>query len=196
MRINHQFLNQAFFFPYWKIDTLVLGTFNPECGEIVDYFYGRSRNRFWRAIEIITGNENYYFQNNFGQKERVMSNYRFGCTDIIKYVEIEKYYRDRICGNGYSDSALFTMIHVDITYQFDEIKNYLIANNVKKVINTWGARNNPNVFVQHIDDLENFCLENGISFVRICPSPSPRARNNMNVILNFYRVHLFNLEEI
>ena len=32
-KINHQFLNSKFFFPNWKIQTLVLGTFNPSCGE-------------------------------------------------------------------------------------------------------------------------------------------------------------------
>lgn len=97
MVINHQFLNQEFFLPNWKIETLVLGTFNPECGEITDYFYGRNRNRFWRVIESITNNENYYFLNNLNRKKTVMEKYRFGCTDIIKSMKINENYRNKIC---------------------------------------------------------------------------------------------------
>ena len=83
MIINHQFLNQKFFFPHWKIETLVLGTFNPECAEITDYFYGRSRNRFWKAIENLTDNEHNFFLNNFNRKKSFMEKYKFGCTDLI-----------------------------------------------------------------------------------------------------------------
>jgi hypothetical protein len=46
---NHQFLNSKFFFPNWKIQTLVLGTFNPSCGDETDYFYGRCQNTFYRS---------------------------------------------------------------------------------------------------------------------------------------------------
>jgi hypothetical protein len=195
MVINHQFLNQEFFLPNWKIETLVLGSFNPECGEITDYFYGRNRNRFWRVIESITNNENYFFLNNLNRKKIVMTKYRFGCTDIIKSIKINENYRNKICGNGYSDSALFTLREVKSTYQFEEIKQYLLTNNVKKVINTWGYRNKPNIFANQIDDLENFCNENKILFIRNCPSPSPRARQNINILLDFYRIHIFNVIE-
>jgi hypothetical protein len=193
MIINHQFLNNEFFLPNWKIETLVLGTFNPKCGEITDYFYGRSRNRFWRGMENITGNENYYFQNNFERKKQFMEKHKFGCTDIIKSVVINQNYMHRICGNGYSDSSLFTLREVTATYHFSEIKEYLITKGVKKVINTWGSRSNPNIFLHQINDLENFCQQHGIDFIRNCPSPSPRARNNFDTLLNFYRRHIFNI---
>lgn len=39
--IDHQFLKEEFFFPDWKVDTLVLRTFNLNCGEKTHYFYGR-----------------------------------------------------------------------------------------------------------------------------------------------------------
>jgi hypothetical protein len=195
MIINHQFLNQECFLPNWKIETLILGTFKPECGDVTDYYYGRSRNRFWRVIENITNNEKYYFQNNPNRKKKVMEMYKFGCTDIIKFIKINENHRNRICGNGYSDSALFTLKEVLATYQFEEIKRYLISEKVKKVINTWGTRNNPNILVNQIDDLENFCNENGIIFVRTCPSPSPRARINVNVLLDFYKRYIFNIVE-
>lgn len=190
MKINHQLLDQEFFLPNWKIETLVLGTFNPECGEITDYFYGRIRNRFWRALEAITLNENYYFHNNLSRKKKVMEKHKFGCTDIIKSIKINENYRNKVCGNGYSDSALFTLREVIATYQFEEIKNYLINNKIKKVINTWGMRNNPNIFKNQVNDLEIFCNEHEIIFIRNCPSPSPRSGNNFNILLNFYREHI------
>ena len=122
-----------------------------------------------------------------------METYKFGCTDIIKCIKINENYRNRICGNGYTDSALFTLREVTATYHFEEIKMYLISNKVKKVINTWGKRNNPNIFLNQINDLERFCIENEIIFIRNCPSPSPRAGNNFNILLNFYREHILNV---
>lgn len=192
MKINHQFLNHGFFLPNWRIETLVLGTFNPECGEITDYFYGRKRNRFWRAIEALAGKENNYFQNNLNRKKNVMEDYKFGCTDIIKSIKINENYKNSVCGNGYSDGALFTLREVEATYQFEEIKKYLLSNNVKKVINTWGMRKNPKIFLNQVNDLETFCNEHQIIFIRNCPSPSPRARNKFNILLNFYREHILN----
>mgnify|MGYP006206611889 CR=1 FL=1 len=66
--INHQFLESDFFIPNWECETLILGSFNPGCGERTDYFYGRPRNRFWRAMELCAGLENRYFQDNFNRK--------------------------------------------------------------------------------------------------------------------------------
>jgi len=40
MKINHQLLEKDFFIPNWDCKTIVLGTFNPEGGEPVNYFYG------------------------------------------------------------------------------------------------------------------------------------------------------------
>jgi len=193
MIINHQFINNEFFLPNWKIETLVLGTFNPKCGEITDYFYGRRRNRFWRVIETLSNQQAFYFQDHYNRKNETMGKYKFGCADIIKSIEMDKNYTNRICGNGYSDSSLFTLREVNATYQFEEIKKYLIINKVKRVINTWGKRKNPNIFLHQINDLELFCNHNKIIFIRDCPSPSPRARNNIDALLDFYRNHIFNI---
>jgi len=119
-----------------------------------------------------------------------MEKHKFGCTDIIKSIKINENYRNKVCGNGYSDSALFILREVIATYQFEEIKNYLINNKIKKVINTWGMRNNPNIFKNQVNDLEVFCNEHEIIFIRNCPSPSPRSGNNFNILLNFYREHI------
>lgn len=52
-KINHQFLNGEFFIPNWEISHLFLGTFNPDGGDKVNYFYGRKKNQTWRLLSEI-----------------------------------------------------------------------------------------------------------------------------------------------
>jgi hypothetical protein len=41
-KINHKFLDNEFNNPKWDVNTLILGTFNPQGGkEFADYYYGR-----------------------------------------------------------------------------------------------------------------------------------------------------------
>lgn len=189
--INHQLLNNNFL-PNWKIKTLVLGTFNPEGGDIVDYFYGRNRNNFWKALaELQKLQRNSYYQN-FEEKLKCMKLFEFGCTDIIRSVVVNENYIQNIIGNGYSDNKLFNLANVHRTYQMDIIKNYLIKNEVKKVINTWGKREIPNEFLNHVNDLNNFCNEHNIIFVDACPSPSPRSNATFQQLCEFYKKHLLN----
>ena len=55
-KINHKFLDNEFNNPKWEVNTLILGTFNPQEGEFADYYYGRVKdsgksksfsNNFW-----------------------------------------------------------------------------------------------------------------------------------------------------
>lgn len=190
--INHQFLHPSTFFPTWKINVLILGTFNPECGEATDYFYGRKLNSFWRAIESILNKNEYELQNNYKEKLKIMTTCKFGCTDIIKSVKILKGDKDTICGKGYSDQILFTKSKIQLNYQFDEIKEYIKKNKVQKVINTWGKRTNPISFQNNINDLRSFCKANKVVFVDDCPSPSGRlrGREHFEVLKRFYKKHL------
>ncbi len=43
--------------PDWEVKYLLLGTFNPEGGEMVNYFYGRQRNQTWCLLSEIFGEE-------------------------------------------------------------------------------------------------------------------------------------------
>ena len=130
MIIKHQFINESFFFPYWEIDTLVLGTFNPSCGKKTDYFYGRSSNNFWRTIERILGLDFCHTQNIFENKLNIMKQHKFGCIDIIKEIHIKDIDKEKlICGSGYSDQVLFTQKNCKIEYQFEEIKKFIINKN-------------------------------------------------------------------
>lgn len=193
--IQHQFLNNKFFLPYWEVQTLVLGTFNPDCGEETDYFYGRCQNNFWRTLEEIQGLDNRWFQNNFNSKLEFMQTNKFGCTDIIKSIEInDESTKKDVCGKGYSDQILFTAKKCKLEYHFDEIKAFIQNSKVKKVIHTWGKIDTPKSFLSHLSDLEKFCSENNATFIRDCPSPSGRLRGkeHKKKLYDFYIKHLIN----
>ena len=191
--IEHKFLRKEFFFPTWEIKTLVLGTFNPECGEPTDYFYGRSINNFWRSIERLENLSRFHFQDKLDLKLTYMQEHKFGCTDIIKSLTLtHDMYRNDICGSGYLDSKLFTHKRCKLDYQINEIKKYLTENHVKKVINTWGLRKNPAAFKNHVNDLESFCIDKNIDFIRFCPSPSGRlnSKSHLEALMAFYEQNL------
>lgn len=188
--IEHKFLHSQFLFPTWEIHTLVLGTFNPKCGEITDYYYGRSKNNFWRTLEELHNFENMWFQDRLDRKMDFMTNHKFGCTDIIgSILKFESTDENEICGSGYSDQVLFTAKKCSINYQFDDIKHYLSTNNVKRIINTWGKRNTPRLFREQLFKFKEFCISNNIEYVENCPSPSGRfrSRKHRELLLDFYK---------
>jgi G:T/U-mismatch repair DNA glycosylase len=60
--------------------TLVLGSFNPykNNSELVDYYYGRKSNHFWKTIAIIINeNENFFFQSgtSLERKKEIMNKF-------------------------------------------------------------------------------------------------------------------------
>lgn len=192
-KIEHQFLKSEVFLPNWEIDTLVLGTFNPICGEKTDYFYGRCRNNFWRTLEEIHDLDYMWFHNVYGRKLDFMKINKFGCTDIIESILVQKYVNKKeFCGSGYSDKVIFTKKKCRVKYNFDEIKSFLINNKVTKVIHTWGKRNNPVEFRNHLSDFKTYCSKNYIEFIEECPSPSGRLRGkeHKEELIRFYKLHL------
>ena len=69
--INHQAIQNNWTTPEQIVNpqTLILGSFNPfnANGNIVDYYYGRRSNYFWKRIAIIMGyDEEYFFDAIFG----------------------------------------------------------------------------------------------------------------------------------
>jgi hypothetical protein len=51
--MKHQFYTKDFFIPSWDIKYLFLGTFNPNEGEKVNYFYTRKTNLLWPILSKI-----------------------------------------------------------------------------------------------------------------------------------------------
>lgn len=192
-KIEHQFLNSSFFLPNWEVETLVLGTFNPDCCEKTDYFYGRRRNNFWRTLEEIHNLDHMWFQNDFERKLEFMKTNKFGCTDIIKSILInDNVSKNEFCGSGYSDQILFTQKKCKLKYNFDEIKSFIVSNNVRKVIHTWGNRNSPVKLRNHISDSKTYCSKNSIEFIEDCPSPSGRLRGkgHKEELIRVCKLHL------
>lgn len=192
MEVKHQFLDKAFFTPNWKADILVLGTFNPSCGEQVDYFYGRNRNKFWKAIGLTFKSSDNSLTTLEG-KLTFLNQHRFACMDIIQKLIVNDPIKINDLINGYSDQKLFGGIRdksLERVYNTQNIKNYLEKFEPKKVLHTWGKRNNPVEFRNEISEIKQFCKEKSIQFIDDCPSPSNRSRSNVESIIRFYTKHL------
>jgi hypothetical protein len=141
--INHKFHENQL--PTWECKTLILGTFNPEIGSDADYYYGRIRptggwsNRFWPAV-------NSYILANFPEipltekgdlksKLRIMSEFKFGCIDLISKVDCEN--EKNITGNGFPDSAIFSTFN-KLYYNTSTIIDFINKKEIKKVISSFG----------------------------------------------------------
>lgn len=172
MIIHHQFIHSHIRFPIWEVDTLFLGTFNPSCGQQLDYYYKRPQNGFWKILKHYDVNNDYDF-NNIDSLIQFMTIKGFGCIDIIETLDFPDEFDNQVCGQGYSDSILFTVNGFIRTYIFDQIQEFIIQNNVQNVFSTWGTRNNPVEFRNEVNGFQLFCHQNNISFTRL-KSPSGR----------------------
>jgi len=131
-RIHHQLPNLL---PNYPIKILLLGTFNPKCGEPVLVHYGRKRNKTWTILSAILEES---FDPNSASIQDKMKAHGIACVDIIQSVDVPENLAQGICGDGYSDSKLFaksiTKNYIDINELNDFIsKNYGIC-----VFSTWG----------------------------------------------------------
>ncbi len=139
--------------------TLVLGSFNPyeNPTNIVDYYYGRSSNHFWKTIAlIINKKENYFFENEnrLLNKIEIMNN-RFCCLDVINSINfscvnnqpLDKYFKKEIFSNfkdqkiwsGYTDFEEKDRIFLEREYN-QSILDFLKENNsIKTIIHTMGS---------------------------------------------------------
>lgn len=184
MIIEHQFLHSEYFFPNWKVNILFIGTFNPICGEQLDYYYRRSSNGFWKILKHYDENEIYNFTD-FNHLKSFMIDNKFGCVDVIRSVSFPDVDRPKICGKGYTDNNLFKTKLYSREYNFEQIKKFILDNKVKNVFTTWGCRDNPKEFRNLLIDFQSFCDTNRILYVQLI-SPSGRMYkgdniNNINV---------------
>jgi hypothetical protein len=161
--IKHKFHENPL--PVWECKTLILGTFNPEKGSNADYYYGRLRqtggwsNRFWPAV-------NSYLEANISEipftekgdkksKVRIMTEFKFGCVDIISRVDCVNV--DNIIGNGFPDSAIFDPLN-KVYFNTGLIIDYINSNGIKKVISSFGRGTSLNQSALcEIDKIINSC---------------------------------------
>ena len=139
--------------------TLVLGSFNPfeSNSNSVDYYYGRSKNHFWKSIAKIIGkDENWFFCTKDGLHRKIASmTNSFICFDVIENIEISssdiielKSYIDSNIFNNFLDSKIWTSktnspkgIQVYLTRKYNQnVVEYLKASeSISKVIHTMGV---------------------------------------------------------
>jgi hypothetical protein len=140
---KHKFHNNPI--PTRECKTLILGTFNPEKGSNADYYYGRLRqtggwsNRFWPAVnsylEANTPEIPIAIKGDVNSKVRIMSEFKFGCIDLISQVDCEN--EKNITGNGFPDSAIFSSLNKRY-YNTSFIIDFINGNKVNKIISSFG----------------------------------------------------------
>jgi len=204
MRVDHVAIEQG-----WNTDevllnaqTLILGSFNPNKPEDnTDYYYGRSTNFFWKAIEEIYGLPNNTFLRDRRKKIEFMTQYKFCFLDVINSIEITSNDNNELILNEFinnkiyaefSDQILFTTNfqnkRISLTRHYnDNIINLLDEGNIKTVIHTMGNNRigmdfitNPierglhdNGFQGFINAIRN--RRTDVNFVRQSYSPGGRA---------------------
>jgi len=150
--INHKFLDKEFNNPKWDVNTLILGTFNPQGGkEFADYYYGRVKeseksksfsNNFWpslsKYIKTLNNTQVDLLPGDFSSKEKLMRKFKFACLDLISSVEITDKMEADIVGNSYQDKNLFKS-KTKRYYNTENIISIIRSKKIKKVIASWGA---------------------------------------------------------
>jgi G:T/U-mismatch repair DNA glycosylase len=181
MEVHHQFYNTEYYFPTWDTNKLFLGTFNPSGGHVLDYYYKRKLNGFWKILKHYDPNNEYNFDD-FEDLKNFMTDKEFGCVDVIKRVIFPDNKLDLICGNGYTDDTLFTVTNFTRDYIFEDIKEFINRTNITVVFSTSGKREKPNEFKFLLDDFGDFCRNHnrGIQFINL-PSPSGRLYRGVNI---------------
>jgi len=152
MKVDHKFLDEEFNSPKWDVNTLILGTFNPQDEKVIaDYYYGRVKvskkgksfsNNFWpslsKYIQSIDNSQADLLPGDFNSKENLMIKFKFSCLDIIKSVEIPDEMKADIIGNSYKDQPLF-LSKTKRVYNTEDIISIIKNKKIKKVIASWGA---------------------------------------------------------
>ena len=145
--INHQLNQTDFYIPNWDIEHLFVGTFNPEGGEKVNYYYGRPRNQTWNLISEI-------FSDKFDPTSKdffvLLKKHKIGCMDMIDKVIASEERIEKIIGKGYSDPQIINN-YVKRVYNTDQILNIINKNRKTKVYSTWGKGS----AIKHIEDWKN-----------------------------------------
>lgn len=135
IEIRHQFEKKDWFIPDWKLKILILGTFNPRCGDTVGYFYGRKKNQLWSLVSHCLGKE---LQPNQGADFfTALKEEGIGCMDLLRSIGVPEERKGEICGKGYSDQKLFRGTN-QRTYMTDEILGVIDSNPGVCVLATWG----------------------------------------------------------
>lgn len=132
--IKHQFSSDSFYIPTWEVQHLFVGTFNPEGGARVPYYYGREKNQFWRLVSEINGVTINPSMDNFFE---LLRQHKIACVDLIHSVSASEERISAIQGEGYQDTAIINT-SAQREYNTDHILSLVTANPGMCVYSTWG----------------------------------------------------------
>lgn len=181
--IIHQLQKKDFYFPYWNIDILIIGTFNPSGGKEVDYYYGRRQNRFWSVLPMVY-NETPIRKSYLGKdvdlqekKLKFLEKHKIGCVDMINRVVVDFENVSKVTGKNYTDNNLYRYGKTFI-FNTERIVKLISDKKVSKVYFTFGERIRNNEFQISYNRLIKFMNDNGIGYSHITsPSGSTRISN-------------------
>ena len=185
MKINHQLLENECFIPNWKINFLFLGTFNPDGGEKVRYYYGRKKNQTWPTLAKIFNDKRLLHESNDFDFFSSLKENGIACMDLIKKVECNEIDRGNILGKGYSDSRIINN-RIKREYLIDEILEVIKSNKNCVVFSTWGNGSSLRDWVKHVN-----LLKQEVDIVNLV-SPSlvakvPKGKNKVEYIESSWR---------
>jgi hypothetical protein len=208
MIIDHASVKWEDYIPK-KVNTLVLGSFNPNNpGNNANYYYGRKRNYFWKSLGgCLQNNDHHFFiqgQLNNDLVFQCMEENGFYFFDLIHELNLnginqehEINFRNTKIYSGFNDSVLFTnntnfqnnLVNIQRSYN-QNIIDFIYKYKPKTLIHTLGnATINAN-FESQIGDLNNFltiisnaCDNSNTEIVELSISPSQ------------YNIHYFGLRQ-
>lgn len=147
--IEHQLKYQDFYFPSWEVEYLFVGTFNPQGGENVRYYYGRQKNQTWKLISKIFGSE---FNPNSENFFDLLKKHRIACVDMIDQLNADENRIKRIVGKGYKDSEIINGL-VQRQYNTTNIQKIIEVNKWINVYSTWGKGPNLKEWKNEVEKL-------------------------------------------
>jgi len=171
---NEHLENHYGLLPSWDVETLIIGTFNPDVNFHPEnramYFYGRSKY-FWQILPAFKEmnsieNENIHDQISF------LKNLKIGLTDILTEI------RDADISNTEHVRRIKTVKDNELEkfnnlqWNTQNIKKFISEKNIKAVYFTLLGKElilNPleNTFEFQIRDIEEFCKNNSIKTTRL-----------------------------
>lgn len=157
MIVEHQLVNDDIFYPNWNLKYLFLGTFNPQGGRNVRYFYARQSNYTWDVLsEIFDVNFRYLLDNDFGKFKKELIIHGIACMDMISNVEFNELEinLEDITGNGYSDSKIINK-RVARVYNTNSIQEIINNNPDVKIYTTWGKGKKLLNWVNEVNLIQN-----------------------------------------
>ncbi len=149
--INHQLKKSKFYFPNWEVKYLFLGTFNPEGGQEVKYYYGREKNQTWNLISEVFSDEINPKNDDFFLK---LKKYKIACVDIIDNVIAPTEKIELIKGKGYKDSEIINK-KVLRNYNTPRINQLISTNENIKVFSTWGNGSSLKEWKTEVEKIKN-----------------------------------------